>query len=144
MKLVAQKPLVPKSRKIVKRARKQAATDSVKRVKKAVGVRESTPDNIDSLINKHLATFRNAEKALAEAKALVQTYRQKYPELTDYIPRAVEECGSELVRHRAFENNSILFRKAMDHPGGFGAQLAAQGGPFAGDRPCALRNQLLG
>jgi hypothetical protein len=84
---MAQKPVVPKSRKTVKR---------VKRVKKAVGIRRSTLDNIDSLINKHLATFRNAEKALAEAKALIETYRQKYPELTDYIPRAVEKSGIQI------------------------------------------------
>jgi hypothetical protein len=84
---MAQKPVVPKSRKTVKR---------VKRVKKAVGIRRSTLGNIDSLINKHLATFRNAEKALAEAKALIETYRQKYPELTDYIPRAVEKSGIQI------------------------------------------------
>jgi hypothetical protein len=71
---MAPKPVVPKSRKTVKR---------VKRVKKAAGARGSTLGNIDSLINKHLAAFRNAEKALAGAKALVETYRQKYPELMD-------------------------------------------------------------
>jgi hypothetical protein len=84
---MAQKPVVPKSRKTVKRA---------KRVKKAAGVRGSTLGNIDSLINKHLAAFRNAEKALAGAKALVETYRQKYPELMDYIPRAVEKRGIQI------------------------------------------------
>jgi hypothetical protein len=84
---MAQKPVVPKSRKTVKR---------VKRVKKAAGVRGSTLGNIDSLINKHLAAFRNAEKALAGAKALVETYRQKYPELMDYIPRAVEKSGIQI------------------------------------------------
>jgi hypothetical protein len=84
---MAQKPVVPKSRKTVKRA---------KRVKKAAGVRGSTLGNIDSLINKHLAAFRNAEKALAGAKALVETYRQKYPELMDYIPRAVEKHGIQI------------------------------------------------
>jgi hypothetical protein len=84
---MAQKPVVPKSRKTVKR---------VKRVKKAAGVRGTTLGNIDSLINKHLAAFRNAEKALARAKALVETYRQKYPELMDYIPRAVEKRGIQI------------------------------------------------
>lgn len=84
---MAQKPVVPKSRKPVKR---------VKRVKKAAGVRGSTLGNIDPLINKHLAAFRNAEKALAGAKALVETYRQKYPELMDYIPRAVEKSGIQI------------------------------------------------
>ena len=59
---MAQKPVIPKSRKTVERAKKQAAKGSVKEVKKAVGARGSTLGNIDSLINKHLASFRNAEK----------------------------------------------------------------------------------
>jgi hypothetical protein len=58
-----------------------AAKDAVKKVEKAVGARESTLGNIDSLVNKRLASFRNAEKTLAGAKALVQTYRAKYPQL---------------------------------------------------------------
>ena len=83
---MAQKPVIPKSRKTVERANKQAAKGSVKEVKRAVGARGSTLGNIDSLVSKHLASFRNAEKTLAEAKALVQTYREKYPQLADYIP----------------------------------------------------------
>jgi hypothetical protein len=63
---MAQKPVIPKSRKTVERAKKQAAKGSVKEVKKAVGARGSTLGNIDSLVNKHLASFRNAEKTLAE------------------------------------------------------------------------------
>jgi hypothetical protein len=90
---MAQTPVVPKSRKTVERARKQAPKDSIKKIKKAVGSRESSLGNIDSLVSKHLAAFRNAEKTLAEAKALVETYRQRYPELTDYIPHTVEERG---------------------------------------------------
>ena len=78
---MAQKPVIPKSRKTVERAKKPAAKDAVKEVEKAVGSRGSTLGNIDSLVNKHLASFRNAEKTLAEARALVQTYREKYPEL---------------------------------------------------------------
>ena len=74
---MAQKPVIPKSRKTVEHAKKQAAKDTVKKVEKAVGARGSTLGNIDSLVNKHLASFRNAEKTLAEAKALVQTYREK-------------------------------------------------------------------
>ena len=80
---MAQKPVIPKSRKTVERAKKQAAKGSVKEVKNAVGARGSTLGNIDSLVNKHLASFRNAEKTLAEAKALVQTYREKYSQLAD-------------------------------------------------------------
>jgi hypothetical protein len=33
-----------------------------------------TPGNLDPLVNKHLAAFRNAEQTLAQARALVQTY----------------------------------------------------------------------
>ena len=59
---MAQKPVIPKSRKTVERAKKPAAKDAVKKVEKAVGARGSTLGNIDSLVNKHLASFRNAEK----------------------------------------------------------------------------------
>jgi hypothetical protein len=93
---MAQKPVIPKSRKPVEHAKKQAAKDAVKNVEKAVVARGSTLDNIDSLVNKYLATFRNAEKTLAEVKTLVETYREKYPELTDYIPRTVERRGIQI------------------------------------------------
>ena len=83
---MAQKPVIPKSRKTVERAKKPAAKDAMKKVEKAVGAPGLTLGNIDSLVNKHLASFRNAEKTLAAAKALVQTYREKYPQLADYIP----------------------------------------------------------
>ena len=88
---MAEKPVIPKSRKTVEHAKEQAARDTVKKVEKAVGARGSTLGNTDSLVNKYLATFRNAEKTLADVKALVETYREKYPELTDYIPRTVEK-----------------------------------------------------
>ena len=90
---MAEKPVIPKSRKTVEHAKEQAARDTVKKVEKAVGARGSTLGNIDFLVNKYLATFRNAEKTLADVKALVETYREKYPELTDYIPRTVEKRG---------------------------------------------------
>ncbi|MGA8657404.1 MAG: hypothetical protein WB586_14760 [Chthoniobacterales bacterium] len=93
---MTQKPLVPKSRKTVEHARKQPAKDSAKKGRKSVGAGEPTLGNIDSLVSEHLAAFRNAEKTLAEAKALVETYRQKYPELSDYIPRTVEERGIQI------------------------------------------------
>src|SRR6516165_4056627 len=90
---MAEKPVIPKSRKTVEHAKEQAARDTVKKVEKAAGARGSTLGNIDFLVNKYLATFRNAEKTLADVKALVETYREKYPELTDYIPRTVEKRG---------------------------------------------------
>jgi hypothetical protein len=90
------KPVIPKSRKTVERAKKLAAKDTVKKVQKAGGARGSTFGNIDSLVNKYLATFRDAEKRLADVKVLVETYREKYPELTDYIPRTVEKRGIQI------------------------------------------------
>ena len=63
---MAQKPVIPQSRKTVERAKKPAAKDTVKKLDKAVGARGSTLGTIDTLVNKHLASFRNAEKTLAE------------------------------------------------------------------------------
>ena len=104
---MAQKPIIPKSRKTVERAKKQAAKGSVKEVKKAVGARGSTLGNIDSLVNKHLASFRNAEKTLAEAKALVQTYREKYPQLADYIPEGAVERGIHIRENVTNESEGL-------------------------------------
>src|SRR5271166_4105587 len=103
---MAQKPVIPKSRKTVERAKKQAAKGSVKEVK-AVGARGSTLGNIDSLVNKHLASFRNAEKTLAEAKALVQTYREKYPQLADYIPAGAVERGIHIRENATNESEGL-------------------------------------
>jgi hypothetical protein len=47
---MAQKPIIPKSRKTVERAKKQAAKGSVKEVKKAVDARGSTLGNIDGSV----------------------------------------------------------------------------------------------
>ena len=101
---MAQKPVIQKSRKTIEGAKKPAAKDSVKikKVEKAVG---STLGNIDSLVNKHLAAFRNAEKTLAQAKALVQTYGKKYPELAGYIPAgAGEERGIHILQDASNES----------------------------------------
>jgi|GEM_PF-2564226 len=101
---MAQKPVIQKSRKTIEGAKKPAAKDSVKikKVEEAVG---STLGNIDSLVNKHLAAFRNAEKTLAQAKALVQTYGKKYPELAGYIPAgAAEERGIHILQDASNES----------------------------------------
>ncbi len=90
---MAQKPVIPQSRKTVERAKKPAAKDTVKKLDKAVGARGSTLGTIDALVNKHLASFRNAEKTLAEARALVQSYGEKYPELADYLPKDPVQRG---------------------------------------------------
>ena len=102
---MAQKPVIQKSRKTIEGAKKPAAKDSVKKVEKAVGAGGSTLGNIDSLVNKHLAAFRNAEKTLAQAKALVQTYGKKYPELAGYIPAgAAEERGIHILQDASNES----------------------------------------
>ena len=106
---MAQKPVIRKSHKIVERAKKQAAKDTVKKVEKAVGARGSTLGNIDSLVNKYLAGFRNAEKTFAGARALVQTYREKYPELADYIPEGAVERGIH-IRENATDESAGLHK----------------------------------
>src|ERR1700732_3076998 len=102
---MAQKPVIQKSRKTIEGAKKPAAKDSVKKVEKAVGAGGSTLRNIYSLVNKHLAAFRNAEKTLAQAKALVQTYGKKYPELAGYNPAgAAEERGIHIHQDASDES----------------------------------------
>ena len=66
---MAENPVIPKSRKTVEHAKEQAARDTVKKVEKAVGARGSTLGNIDFLVNKYLATFRNAENASGRKSA---------------------------------------------------------------------------
>jgi hypothetical protein len=77
------------------------------KVEKAVGARGSTHGNIDSLVNKHLASFRNAEKTFAGAKALVQTYREKYPQLADYIPEGAVEQGIHIRENATDESEGL-------------------------------------
>ena len=104
---MAQKPVIPKSRKTIERAKKPAAKDAFKKVEKAVGARGSTLGKIDSLVNKHLASFRNAEKTLAGAKALVQIYREKYPQLADYIPEGAVERGIHIRENATDESEGL-------------------------------------
>ena len=68
---MAQKPVIPKSRKTVERAKKQAAKGSVKEVKKAVGARGSTLGNIDSLVKSILPRDREKPGARLIASASV-------------------------------------------------------------------------
>jgi hypothetical protein len=104
---MAPKPVVPKSRKTIERAKKPAAKDAVTKVEKAVGARGSKLGKIDSLVDKHLASFRNAEKTLAGAKALVQTYREKYPHLADYIPEGAVERGIHIRENATDESEGL-------------------------------------
>ena len=64
---------------------------AAKPVKKASATQATPPGNLDALVNKYLAAFRNAEQTLAEAKGLVATYRERYPELAAYLPEAAAE-----------------------------------------------------
>jgi hypothetical protein len=92
---MAQKPAAPTPRK-AEPAKKPAPKAPAKPVKKVSGAQAAAPGNLDALVNQHLAAFRNADKTLAEAKALVQTYRERYPELAAYLPEAAEERALEL------------------------------------------------
>src|SRR5690348_14434272 len=101
---MAQKPPAPIPRKAEPAKKPAVKAPAAKPVKKASGAQAAAPGNLDALVNKHLATFRNAEKTLAEAKALIQTYRERYPELAAYLPEgAVEERALELREDAAEE-----------------------------------------
>ena len=101
---MAQKPTTPAPRK-AEPARKPAVKAPAKPGKKASGKQAAPSGDLDALVNKHLAALRNAEKALAEAKALVQTYHDQYPELAAYLPAsAVEERAIHLREDAADES----------------------------------------
>ena len=90
-----------------------------KPVKKTGGAQTASLGNLDALVNKYLAAFRNAEKALADAKALAATYRERYPELGAYLPEgAAEERALELREDAADEAaGSHHFRIRMSGKG---------------------------
>ena len=101
-----QKPATPAPRKAdaAKKSSVQAPA-ATKPVKKASGTQAAPPGGLDALVNKHLAALRTAEKTLAEAKALIQTYRDQYPELAAYLPTsAVEERAIHLRKDAADES----------------------------------------
>ena len=101
---MAQKPATPAPRK-AEAAKKPAVKATAKPVKKATGTKAAPPGDLDALVNKHLAALRTAEKTLAEAKALVQTYHDKYPELAAYLPAsAVEERAIHIREDAADES----------------------------------------
>jgi hypothetical protein len=88
---MAQKPAIPASRKAETAKKATAKAPTAKPVKKATGTKAAPSGDLDSLIKKHLAAFRNADKTLAEAKALAATYRERYPELAAYLPEGTAE-----------------------------------------------------
>ena len=92
-----QKPATPATRKAEPAKKGAAKAPAAKPAKKATGTKAAPAGDLDALVNKHLAALRNAEKALAEAKALIETYRERYPELAAYLPAgAVEERAIHL------------------------------------------------
>jgi hypothetical protein len=94
-------PAPPKAETAKKPAVKAPAAQAVK---KAGGTPAAPSGNLDALVNKYLVAFRNAEKTLAEAKALAATYRERYPELAAYLPAgAAEERVLELREDAADE-----------------------------------------
>ena len=101
---MAQKPATPAPRKTEAAKKPTVKAPAAKPVKKAGGTEAAPPGNLDALVNKYLAAFRNAEKALADAKALAATYRERYPELAAYLPEgAAEERALELREDAADE-----------------------------------------
>jgi hypothetical protein len=106
---MAQKPAAPPSRKAepakpsALKAPAKPVSPAAKPVKKASGTQAEASGNLDVLVNKHLATFRNADKTLAEARALVQTYRERYPELAAYLPEVAAEERAIHLREDAAE-----------------------------------------
>jgi hypothetical protein len=101
---MAQKPAAPAPRKAQPAKKAAAKAPAAQPVKKATGRQAAPLGDLDSLVNKYLAAFRNAEKTLAEAKALVETYREHYPELAAYLPEgAAGERAIELREDAADE-----------------------------------------
>jgi hypothetical protein len=102
---MAQKPATPAPSKAEATKKPPAKAPTAKPVKKATGTQTPPPGGLEALVHKHLAALRTAEKTLAEAKALVQTYRDQYPELAAYLPTsAVEERGIHLREDAADES----------------------------------------
>jgi hypothetical protein len=101
---MAQKSVAPKVRQPQPGKEPPAKAPAAKPVKKAGGTQAAPPGNLDALVNKYLAAFRNAEQTLAEAKALAATYRERYPDLAAYLPAgAAEERSLELREDAADE-----------------------------------------
>ena len=102
---MAQKPATPAPRKAGPAKKPAAKAPAAKPAKKATGAKATPGGDLDALVNKHLAALRSAEKALAEAKALIETYRDKYPELAAYLPAgAMEERAIHLREDVADES----------------------------------------
>src|SRR5689334_4315737 len=100
---MAQKPATPAPRKAETVKKSAAKAPAAKPVKKT-DAHTGSPGNLDALVNKYLAAFRNAEQTLAEAKALAATYRERYPELAAYFPEgAADERAIELREDAADE-----------------------------------------
>ena len=100
---MAQKPAASQTRKTQAAKKPAAKTPATKPVKKTSGAQAAQADNLDALVNKHLAAFRSADQALAQDKALAQTCRERYPELAAYLPEATPEEGALELREDAAE-----------------------------------------
>jgi len=55
------------------------------------GAQAAAAGNLDALVNKYLAAFRNADQLLAQAQAPIQTYRERYPELAASPPEGTPD-----------------------------------------------------
>jgi hypothetical protein len=71
---MAQKPAAPTPPKAEPAKKPAVKAPAAKPVKKVSGTQGAAPGNLDALVNKHLATFRNADKTLAEAKRVFEKF----------------------------------------------------------------------
>jgi hypothetical protein len=62
---MAQKPATPAPRKAETAKKPAAKAPAAKPVKKAGATQAAPPGDLDALVNKYLAAFRNAEQTLA-------------------------------------------------------------------------------
>ena len=116
---MAQKSATPAPRKAQPAKKPTVKAPAAKPIKKATSTKAAPPGDLDSLVDKHLTALRNAEKALAEAKGLIQTYRDQYPELAAYLPAgAVEERAIHLREDATDESRgSHRFRVRIEGRG---------------------------
>ena len=96
-----QKSATPAPRKAQPAKKPAMKAPAAKPVKKATSAKAGPSGDLDALVNKYLAAFRNAEKTLAEAKALVETYRERYPELAAYLSEGAAEERTLVLREDA-------------------------------------------
>jgi hypothetical protein len=71
--------------------------------------------NLDALVNKYRAAFRNADQPLAQAQAPIQIYRERYPELAVSLPEGTPDyCVPPGSQQRASLNMPSTYAAAVE------------------------------